>query len=121
MALPQQHRLKHTQEFAAVYRRGRKAAGKLLVMRILPRSKDLSDGASSRFGIAISQKVSKRAVVRNRLKRQIHTALRHLVHDIQPGLNVVINVRPSAVICEYDEILRELEQLFVQLEVTHGH
>lgn len=125
MALPQQHRLKRAQEFTAVYRRGRKVAGRHFVMRILPQpenlTKELSPDQASRFGIAISQKVSKRAVIRNRLKRQLHGGLRQLMPRLQSGLNVVINVRPSAVTCEYDEILRELEQLFLQLEVINGH
>lgn len=94
-------------------------------MRILPRSPlagpPESSNAASQFGIAVSQKVSKRAVVRNRLKRQLHTALRQLIPELPSGLNVVINVRPNVKACEYREFLRELEQLFVELEVLNGH
>lgn len=124
MALPKQHRLRRSQDFTAVYRRGRKAVSRHLVMRILPSSSPdplPTNFQSSQFGIAVSQKVSKRAVVRNRLKRQLQAALRELLPRLKAGLKVVINVRPSAVACEYCEFLRELEQLFVELEVIDGH
>jgi ribonuclease P protein component len=73
------------------------------------------------FGISISQKVSKKAVVRNRIKRQIRAVLRQFLPRISPGWLVVIGVRSSACGCNYDEILRELEQLLVEAEVINGH
>ncbi|MFM2429425.1 MAG: hypothetical protein RLZZ511_638 [Cyanobacteriota bacterium] len=74
----------------------------------------------SRFGISISKKVSKLAVVRNRLKRQIKAALRSLLPQIQPGCSVVIVVRSTIIGCTYAEILRELEQLLIKAEVIRG-
>lgn len=75
----------------------------------------------SRFGISISKKVSKLAVVRNRLKRQIKAALRSLLPQIQPGWSVVIVVRSTIVDCTYAQILRELEQLLIKAEVIRGN
>lgn len=72
------------------------------------------------FGVSISRKVHKRAVVRNRIKRQIHAALSTLLPRSQGAWWVVINVRTTAVACEYYEFLRELESLLVELEVLHG-
>ncbi|HEY9737726.1 MAG TPA: ribonuclease P protein component [Trichocoleus sp.] len=168
MALPKQHRLKHSREFSAVYRHGRKAVSQHLVVRVLapktsqptqdpsgrggaasfqavldqsaledlikestqeqpPQNKAQGQGkglsspqSCSRFGISISQKVSKRAVIRNRIKRQIRAAIRHLLPTIRSGLQVVVIVRPGSDVCEYGEFLRELEQLFSKLEVTNG-
>ena len=74
-----------------------------------------------RIGITVSQKVSKRAVIRNRLKRQVRAAMRTLLQHLDPGVWVVINLRPESIECEYGEILRELEQLLTKLEVFHGH
>jgi ribonuclease P protein component len=74
----------------------------------------------SRFGISISKKVSKLAVVRNRLKRQVKAALRSLLPRLQPGWTVVIVVRSSLITCNYWQILRELEQLLRKAEVIRG-
>jgi len=75
----------------------------------------------TRTGISISLKVSKRAVVRNRIKRQIRAALRQLLPRLKFGWDLVIVVRPIAQECNYAEILQELEQLLVEAEVLDGN
>ncbi len=75
----------------------------------------------TQFGISISQKVSKRAVVRNRIKRRIKAALRELLPSVLPGWHLVIVVRPNAVECDYKEFLQELKQLLIDAEVFDGH
>jgi ribonuclease P protein component len=72
-------------------------------------------------GIAVSQKVDKRAVVRNRIKRQLRAAVQQLLPRIQPGWQIVIGVRPRATECEYQQFLQELEQLLADAEVLHGN
>ena len=72
----------------------------------------------SKFGISISKKVSKRAVVRNRIKRQIKAVIHRHLPAIESGWQVVIVVRPSAVECEFADFLRELEYLLKKLKIT---
>ncbi len=74
---------------------------------------------ATRFGISVSQKVSKKAVIRNLLKRRVKAALRQLLPQVANGWSIVIGVRPSADGCEYVEILRELEQLLTAAEVLN--
>ena len=76
-----------------------------------------SPALSSCFGISISKKVSKRAVVRNRIKRQLRAIIRDRLSSISPGWQIVIIVRPSAVECEFADFLRELEYLLKKLNV----
>lgn len=82
---------------------------------------DTSSKCPTCIGISISQKVSKKAVVRNRIKRQIKSAIRHLLPQIQSGWLLVIIVRPSAIQCDYWQFLRELEQMLRKIEVIDGH
>ena len=79
-------------------------------------TKDL-EGPPIQFGISISRKVSKRAVVRNRIKRQIKAILRRFIPHLSSGWQIVIVVRPSAVECSFDDFLRELEYLLKKLEI----
>lgn len=79
------------------------------------------DKPPTRIGISISQKVSKKAVVRNRIKRQIRAALRQLLPQILPGWQLVVVVRPGSQECDYAQFLRELKQLLVEIEVLNGH
>lgn len=71
-------------------------------------------------GISISKKVSKRAVVRNRLKRQLKAIVHSLLPRLNPGLRMVIVVRSDALTCDYWQLLQELEYLLVKAEVLHG-
>jgi ribonuclease P protein component len=76
---------------------------------------------STQIGISISQKVSKRAVVRNRIKRQIRFAMQQLLPEMSPGWQIVIVVKPSATQCDYGQLLQELKQLLKKTEVVDGY
>jgi ribonuclease P protein component len=121
VALPSQHRLKRRQDFDWVYQTGiRRRATHLHVVAVQAPNPLTGGPIESRFGISISKKVSKLAVVRNRLKRQLKAALRSLLPRLQPGWTVVIVVRSSLIACDYWQILRELEQLLRKAEVIRG-
>ena len=127
--LPDANRLKHRKDFSAVYRKGMRRNSAHLSLRALrkPKSADSTKPTAAkslqptRTGISISLKVSKRATVRNRIKRQIRAALRQLLPRIKLGWDLIIVVRPIAQECNYAEILQELEQLLVEAEVLNGN
>jgi ribonuclease P protein component len=134
VALPKAHRLRKREDFNAVYQLGSRRSTAHLTLRALHRpypstdAKPFSLGEPTEksypptcFGISISQKVSKRAVVRNRIKRRIRAALHQLLPRVMPGWKVVVVVRPQAIQCDYESFLQELEQLLISAEVIHGH
>lgn len=125
--LPPANRLKHRNDFSAVYRKGIRRNSTHLSLRALRKPKTAGSTTvenslqPTRAGISISLKVSKRAVVRNRIKRQIRAALRQLLPRLKFGWDLVIVVRPIAQECNYAKILQELEQLLVEVEVLNGN
>lgn len=133
MTLPQSHRLRQRRDFQAVYHKGIRRTGRYLILRGLPEPSSSPKEATqeqptinksklpTKIGISISQKVSKKAVVRNRIKRQIKAIFRQLLPRIAPGWQLVVVVRPGAKECEYAHFLRELEQLLVEAEVLNGY
>lgn len=131
MALPKAYRLKQRQEFSAVFQLGIKRTTPHLTLRALSpnRRQRQKPGLEqpqaqmppTRIGISIGLKVSKRSVVRNRIKRQIRAAIRQFLPSLSPGWQLVIVVKPSAVQCDYEEFLRELKQLLINAEVLNGH
>ena len=138
MALPKANRLKSRKDFQAVFREGIRRHGSHITLRALrpsPSSKASCNTAvetvnakntkhltPAQIGISISTKVSKRAVVRNRLKRQIAAALYQLLPKMSPGWRIVVVVKPAADIkCVTQQFLQELEQLLEQAEVFNGY
>ena len=129
VTLPKCNRLKHRWDFTAVYRYGKRLSTQHLYVRALGVSEAVANRLQNemaklpptRIGISISQKVSKRAVIRNRMKRRIRAALRHLLPRMRNGWRVVIVGRPHAVQCEYCQFLQELEQSLANLEVIDGN
>lgn len=119
MGLPKQHRLKRWQDFKTVYSRGKRFHGKWLVLITYPDPEQ--PAAPIKIGISISRKVSKKAVVRNLIKRRLRHVCRLLLPKLQPGWQFIIIVRAQAVTCEYEHFLQELEKLFIQAEVFYGH
>lgn len=93
------------------------------LQKLSSRQQSSSHLTPTQIGISISTKVSKRAVVRNRIKRQITTALFDLLPKTAPGWRLVLIVKPIAAEqgCVTQQFLQELEQLLMQVEVLNGH
>lgn len=75
----------------------------------------------SKIGVAVSLKVSKRAVVRNRIRRQVQAAMQQIMPQLPRGWLILISARSTATECDYWQFLRELEELLTRAEVIHGH
>jgi ribonuclease P protein component len=67
-----------------VFKQGRRTATPLLALHWL------CDAAQPRLGLAVSRKVSPRAVERNRIKRNLRETFRRLRPGLQPGAYVVV-------------------------------
>ncbi len=137
VALSKANRLSSRHDFQAVFRAGIRRNGSHLTLRALraiaqPTCPDVLETTQlasntqlqpTRIGISISTKVSKKATVRNRIKRQLQTAFRLLLPRISSGWLIVIVVQPSAgqQECVTEQFLQELEQLLVAAEVLNGN
>ncbi|MFP4133594.1 MAG: ribonuclease P protein component [Halothece sp.] len=123
MGLPKANRLKHPKEFKTVYQKGGRTSGKYLILRTWKPITESSGETSlppTQVGISISQKVSKRAVVRNRIKRQVRAIMRSFLPELPSGWKIVVIVKPQAQGCKYEDFLRELRQLLIKSEVLYG-
>ena len=117
MGLPKANRLKRWQDFQSIYQQGNYFVTPALILRALPDP----DCRNAKFGISISRKISKKAVIRNRIKRQIRSALQILLPSLSSTWVIVLVVRPPALECKTEHFLRELEQLFIQSGILYGH
>jgi len=88
-AFPRQARVRARAEFDRVFAHGRRTASPLMALHWH------DDGAPPRLGLAVSRKVDRTAVGRNRIKRQLREQFRLLRPQLRPGAYVMV-ARPQA-------------------------
>ncbi|HJN92205.1 MAG TPA: ribonuclease P protein component [Dehalococcoidia bacterium] len=109
-------RLKRREDFASVYRHGTPYANGPLVIRVCSNP----DTAIPRFGFAVGKRIGG-AVVRNRIKRRLRSAVQ--ASDAQGGVDVVVIARARAVRSSYRELETALQELLRRAELVparHG-
>lgn len=111
MRLPSRLHLKESRDFARIKEKGRSQAGRFFVLALL-RNEDLTD---FQFGLVTSKRLGK-AVVRNRLRRQLREIIRANRAEIAPGWQFVTIARWRAA----DAPFSELEQDWVRLARRQG-
>jgi ribonuclease P protein component len=87
-------RLSKSADFQRVYRQGRSAASRHLVLYAFPRE-EVEDGAGIRLGVSVGRRVGG-AVERNRVKRLLREAFWSLDDRLPPTHDYVIVARPGA-------------------------
>ncbi|RMG48732.1 MAG: ribonuclease P protein component [Acidobacteria bacterium] len=106
---PPAARLRKRREFLAVYERGVRVPGPLLVLFVVPRRE-----GGARLGITTTRRLGS-AVVRNRLRRLVREVFRRHRHRM-PSWDLVVNVRAEAREAGYREIETEWQRLVKRAE-----
>jgi len=102
-------RLKKAADFARVYRSNQWGASRHFTYNVAANNFD-----HSLLGVTVSKKVSKRAVDRNRIKRQIKEFYRLRQHEII-GADIVVSAKPSCLAITDEERLASLVELWNKL------
>ena len=119
MVLPNSMRIKGIKCFDHLHRRGERFYGPLMTLRVAKAQNKLLKGtanaqkASYRCAVTISSKVSKKAVIRNRLRRLIHDHLRQRFEHAHSFSDqwALISLKPTAVKAEKGPLLKECDNL----------
>lgn len=111
---PRDARLRRPSEFAALRTSSGRASGRCFHMRY----RDNALG-HARLGLAISKRVSKRAVERNRIKRLLRESFRRVRHELPP-VDMMVMAREHACGVPGTQLLAELDSLWRKLQANHS-
>jgi ribonuclease P protein component len=89
---PRRAHLRASAEFQAVFGGGTRFSGPLFRLQVLPATQG---EATARLGMTVSKRVDKRAVQRNRIRRQVREAFRLQRHRLPAG-DYVFMAKPEA-------------------------
>lgn len=122
--LPVQNRLTKDRDYEILFTEGKFVGSKFLTAKIwlvepekYPRRN--YQKTDLKIGFLVSKKVDKRAVVRNRLKRQMREVVRLLLKEnkLQPGFMIAFLAKPEAKTAEYQDFEADVNFILKRLRV----
>ena len=112
--LSAEHRLRHKKDFETIFTKGFRINGIGLGLRFGKRYKP---EVPTRFGFVVGLKVSKEAVVRNRLKRRMREAVRALISRVPDGFDVVILAFPEGKSMEFVDVREQVLKMLTKAKL----
>ena len=112
--LPKDNRLKKEREFKEVFKEGEGFKEGFLFLKL--KKNKLK---KIRFGFIVSRKISKKAVVRNRVKGRLREIVRERLPKIRPGIDGVLITRPGIEKKSFAETEESLVQLFRKAKILN--
>lgn len=110
--LPEINRLKKKKDFERVFQKGKKFITDALFLKKLK-----NNLSYSRFGLIVTTKVSKKAVLRNKLKRRLRNLVYKKLEKIRKGIDVVLIALPGLENKTFKELEEILDQLFQKAKI----
>lgn len=90
--LPAGNRLRKKRDFEHVFSSKSSLSGRFFRLIIINNNLPIS-----RVGVVVSSKVSKKAVVRNKIRRRVYSFIRPYLKTLQPSLDIVVLISKNAI------------------------
>ena len=104
--LPKINRIKKKKDFDVIFKKGKSFKTSLLVLKIMK-----NHLAENRFGFVVSTKVSKNAVVRNKIRRRLSEITKDKIIPRNGAVDVVLIAYPGIDKKDFLEIKSSLEKI----------
>jgi len=107
--LPRINRIKNKKDFEAIFKNSKSFKNSFFIFKIAK-----SNLGFNRFGFVVSQKVSKKAVVRNKVRRRLVEAVKSESKDANGGKDVVIIALPRIAEADFWEIKEAVKSMLTK-------
>ena len=112
--LPKKNRLKNKKDFERIFKQGKSFKEDFLFLKI--RKNNLKE---SRFGFIVSLKVSKKAVLRNKVKRRLREIIKERLPEIKSGIDGVLIAQRNIEEKDFSEIKEVINKLFKKAKILN--
>ena len=104
--LKKELRIRKQKDFDKIFSKGAYFSEKFLALKIIENELEIS-----RFGFIVSNKISKKAVERNRIKRLLRETVRLKQNRIKPSFDAIFIFRGKDIKKSFDEVNLVVENL----------
>jgi ribonuclease P protein component len=105
--LPKNNRLKKTAEIKKVFKDGRFFKESFLILKTTKNKLD-----KSRFGFIVSQKISRKAVIRNKIKRRLRAIVMKNLKTVKTGTDNLVITLPGIEKKDFSNTEQTVNNLF---------
>lgn len=110
--LKKENRIRLKKEFDQVFKHGSSFYCKTIGVKSLNNELGLS-----RLGIVVSSKISKKAVVRNKIKRLIRDFFQTELSGITKGRDIIIITLPGVEKLSKDDLVSKIKEIFIKMKI----
>lgn len=110
--LPKPNRLKKKKEFERVLRRGKGLKEDFLVLKVIK-----NNLLRTRVGLIVGKKVSKKATLRNKIKRRLKALIMAKISEIEKGFDIILIAKPGLEHKDFWEIAEILNTLLKRAKI----
>lgn len=112
--LSKEKRLRNAKDIARVYAKGKYAGAGIMSIKVLQ-----THLPESRAVVVVGKKVSKKATVRNRIRRRIVPILASQWQTVRPGYDIVLTVHEDMDAITPSKLQSELQHLLKKANLTN--
>lgn len=112
--LPKLNRIKKKKDFDLIFKKGSSFKNNLFILKTVKNSLD-----EPRFGFVVSQKISKKAVIRNKIRRRLSEIARNKMKSIKGGIDIVLISLPGVEKKEFSDIKDSLNNLLIKSKILN--
>ncbi len=110
--LPRKYKLKKDNDFKRIFNNGKYRQEDFIKIKFLKNDSDIS-----RFAFIVGLKVSKKAVLRNKIKRRLEEVIHSVFDQIKSGFDIIVFIDKIIIEKKYTEIEESLINLLKKSKI----
>jgi len=104
------NRIKKKKDFETIFKNSKSVKNNLFILKMAKNNLGIN-----RFGFVVSQKISKKATVRNKVRRRLAEVVKTEIKNIKTGIDFILITLPGIEKKEFSEIKESLKNTLIKL------